>query len=77
MVHEEVRPLAKYMLYLRPREENTWLLFFNDVVTFATLQEVFEDNFVRDKQHQNGRSFLRSPTAFFFVKKSEIGKILF
>jgi hypothetical protein len=45
VVLEDVQPMARWLLYLRPRRENQWLLFFNETVTYALEREVFEDNF--------------------------------
>jgi hypothetical protein len=45
VVLEEVKPFPKFLLYLRPRQENQWLLFFNEAVTYALESEVFESNF--------------------------------
>lgn len=50
IVLEEVQPVAKWLLYLRPRRgQDRWLLFFNDAVTFAREREVFEDSFGGDE----------------------------
>lgn len=46
IVLEEVQPVARWLLYLRPRrDQDRWLLFFNEAVTFAPEREVFEANF--------------------------------
>jgi hypothetical protein len=42
---EEVKPVPRFLLYLRPRVEEQWLLFFNESVTYARESEVFEHNF--------------------------------
>ncbi|KAK3902135.1 heterokaryon incompatibility protein-domain-containing protein [Staphylotrichum tortipilum] len=46
IIREEVLPVPRFLLYLRPRrDEPQWLLFFNEAVTYALESEVFEHNF--------------------------------
>ena len=64
------------MLYFRPREEDQWVFFFNETVTFATNREVFEDNFRRGEGDDSSKGPLRTPLDFIFLKKSMLGDLL-
>jgi hypothetical protein len=64
----------RWLLYLRPRQKNQWLLFLNDAVTYALQREVFEDNF-------GGTDFtsgtpLRCPCFLLYLQVSKLDGIL-
>ncbi|KAI9154755.1 Ubiquitin carboxyl-terminal hydrolase [Paramyrothecium foliicola] len=59
VVREDVEPTPKFLLYVRPRQENRWLLLFNDQVTWARESEVFAKNFeVNQKEGVPGNRVL-------------------
>ncbi|KAK5729767.1 hypothetical protein LTR17_011633 [Elasticomyces elasticus] len=72
-----VWPEAKWMLYFRPSKEDNWFLFFNDSVTTASKQEVFEDLFIRGRRNDFLCAPLRTPTGFIFLKSSMVETLLY
>lgn len=75
IVLEEVQPVAKWLLYLRPRRgQDRWLLFFNDAVTFAREREVFEDSFGGD--HVAPGTPLRVPYVMVYAREDKLKEIL-
>jgi hypothetical protein len=75
-VLEDVEP-ARWMLYLRPREEDRWILFFNETVTLASHKEVFEDTYARGQGDGRKEMPLRSPEVLMYLKKSMLGELLY
>jgi hypothetical protein len=73
---EDLKPIPKYLVYLRPRKENQWFKFFNDAVTYAPQMEVFEDNFrVNDGATPSG-SPLRYPIILVYLQVSMLDSLL-
>jgi hypothetical protein len=67
---EDVKPVPRYLLYLRPRADDKWILFFKESVTYARHSEVFEDNFRRPGYHMPANAPLRTPYLLMYIKKS-------
>lgn len=60
---------------MRPRrDQDRWLLFFNDAVTFASEREVFEDNFGREDAAPGIP--LRIPYILVYARVDKLGEIL-
>jgi hypothetical protein len=76
VVLEEVQP-PRFLLYLRPRQENQWLLLFNNEVTYALESEVFEHNFrlVVDGTLP-AEAPLRIPVMLFYLRESMLDRLL-
>jgi hypothetical protein len=74
-VHEETNPVPRFIVYLRPREEDQWILFFNEKVTFASHEEVFEDTFRRSAALDEGVP-LKTPCMLIYMKVSMLGELL-
>lgn len=76
VVQEETKPMPRYIVYFRPREEDQWVLFFNEKVTFASHREVFEDTFRRSVASDNTEVPLKSPCMLIYMKVSMLGELL-
>lgn len=73
---EDVKPIPRRILYLRPREDDQWVLFFNETVTFASHQEVFEDTFRRATGRDSKDVPLRTPCMLIYLKVSMLDTLL-
>jgi hypothetical protein len=71
-VLEDVKPVPRYLLYLRPRKENRWILFFKESVTYAKHTEVFEDNFREHGASLSPDAPLRTPYLLMYIKTSRL-----
>ncbi|RDW59191.1 hypothetical protein BP5796_12115 [Coleophoma crateriformis] len=76
VVLEDVKPVPRYLLYLRPRQEDQWILFFKETVSFAQRTEVFEDNFRREDWTKQKDAPLRTPYIFVYLKISKLDHLL-
>ena len=76
VVHEDIKPFAKWMVYLRPRQDDQWVLFLNETVTFASHQEVFEDVFRRTAASGDEQLPLRTPCMLIYLNASMIETLL-
>ncbi|RDW63742.1 hypothetical protein BP6252_11287 [Coleophoma cylindrospora] len=76
VVLEDVKPVPRYLLYLRPRQEDQWILFFKETVSYAQRSEVFEDNFRREDRTKQRDAPLRTPYIFVYLKISKLDHLL-
>ncbi|KAK4238447.1 hypothetical protein C8A03DRAFT_33534 [Achaetomium macrosporum] len=76
VVLEEVEPLPRFLLYLRPRLENQWLLLFNESVTYALESEVFEHNFRLGADTLPPGAPLRTPVLLLYLRMSILDSLL-
>jgi hypothetical protein len=76
VVLEAVEPINRFLLYLRPLQEDKWLLFFNDTVTFASKKEVFDDNMIRKKGERREGTWLRSPVLLIYLRVNMLNELL-
>ena len=75
-MHEDVEPFPKWIVYLRPRGDDQWVLFFNETVTFASHQEVFEEVFRRTAGSGSGDVPLRTPLLLVYLNAAMISTLL-
>ena len=75
-VLEDVKPIPRWLLYLRPRQEKQWLLFFNETVTYALEREVFGDNFGGDTETTSGGIPARRPVLLLYLRESSLDDTL-
>jgi hypothetical protein len=76
VVLEEVEPVHRFLLYLRPRLENQWLLLFNETVTYANESEAFEHNFRLDNGTMPAGAPLRTPVFLVYLRRSMLDTLL-
>jgi hypothetical protein len=76
VLHEDVKPIPRLMLYFKPRTDNQWVLFFNETVTFASHQEVFENTFRRTTGPNEKSVPLKSPVMLIYMKVSMVDDLL-
>jgi hypothetical protein len=76
VVLKEVKPLARFLLYLRPRLESQWLLFFNKSVTYTVESEVFEHNFRLGADSLPPSAPLRTPVLLLYLRMSMLDSLL-
>lgn len=53
------------------------MLFFNEYVTFANRQEVFDDIYARGQEDAPNNKPLRGASVLIYLKKSMLGEILY
>jgi hypothetical protein len=75
-VLEDVKPIPRYLLYLRPRKEDQWILFFRETVSYAQRREVFENNFRRGDETMPKDAPLRTPYILIYLQVSKLDIIL-
>jgi hypothetical protein len=73
---EDVKPVPRRLIYLKPRQENQWLLSFNEAVTYALEREVFEDNFRCNDRVAPDREPLRTSYILIYLQGSMFDSIL-
>jgi hypothetical protein len=73
---EAVEPVPRWILYFKPREDDQWVLFFNEMVTFASHREAFEDTFRRTTGPDDNEVPLKTPRMLIYMKASMIGDLL-
>jgi hypothetical protein len=76
VVLEDVKPTPRYLLYLRPRLEDQWILFFKETVSNAQRSEVFEDNFRGNNHKTLSNAPLRTPYVLVYIQKSRLNELL-
>ncbi|KAH8589510.1 hypothetical protein B0O99DRAFT_553461 [Bisporella sp. PMI_857] len=76
VVLEDVKPTPRYLLYLRPRLEDQWILFFKETVSNAQRSEVFEDNFRGNNHKTLNNAPLRTPYVLVYIQKSRLNELL-
>ncbi|KAK3385601.1 heterokaryon incompatibility protein-domain-containing protein [Podospora didyma] len=76
VVLEDVKPVPRFLLYLRPRQENQWLLFFNEDVTYGLESEVFEHNFRLNDGTVPAGAPLRIPILLLYLRVSMLDILL-
>ena len=76
VVLEEVDPIHRFLLYLRPRTENQRFLFFNEEVSHASESEVFELNFRLNNGAVPVGAPLRTPVLLLYLRVSMLDSLL-
>jgi hypothetical protein len=73
---EVVEPVSRWILYFKPRGDDQWVLFFNEMITFASHREAFEDTFERTTGPDDSEVPLKPPHMLIYMKASMTGDLL-